>query len=400
MGRPSKYQHRAGWEPKRETRSCAVCTSEFKVIASSTRLTCDVHKGKHVRQRRPGSGGRNRLSVQEHQARGTYRPGRHGAVAVVCTRCGISFHRVGTSQRFCDACRQGICEQCGGRFVRTTRARKYCGQACGGKARRHLSGHCSWPGCIRLSERHDLCGAHRSRKHRGLDMDAPLPVPFTMHHAPLCLVTGCGKPYKAKGLCLKHWHRQRAGLSLISQSSPRCTAADCRITTRHPLGLCWKHRAIGLRRWCTAPGCTRRLYLDAATYCAKHRLGCCKARGCDAWLRSDNVTGYCRAHWQQPKLRLEDMPEYRAWVRMKARCSNPNLDQFLNGVGVAAAWAHDFAAFFAALGSRPTPNHDLARIDLRGGYAPGNVRWEPHAQYSRRTGRQGAGHGYLGSRQS
>ena len=45
-------------------------------------------------------------------------------------------------------------------------------------------------------------------------------------------------------------------------------------------------------------------------------------------------------------------------------------------------WLHDFAAFFAYLGKRPTPSHSLDRIDVNGHYEPGNVRWATSKQQS------------------
>lgn len=38
-------------------------------------------------------------------------------------------------------------------------------------------------------------------------------------------------------------------------------------------------------------------------------------------------------------------------------------------------WMADFAAFYRAVGPRPSALYSLDRIDNNKGYAPGNVRW-------------------------
>jgi hypothetical protein len=79
-----------------------------------------------------------------------------------------------------------------------------------------------------------------------------------------------------------------------------------------------------------------------------------------------------REKWKIP-------PGYRGWVQMKQRCYNPNCDEFKNygarGIRVCEEWKKSFAAFIAAVGSRPGPEYTIHRIDNDSGYEPGNVRW-------------------------
>ncbi len=43
-------------------------------------------------------------------------------------------------------------------------------------------------------------------------------------------------------------------------------------------------------------------------------------------------------------------------------------------------WAHDFEAFFAHVGPRPSPLHSIDRISPNIGYHPGNLRWATRKQ--------------------
>lgn len=71
--------------------------------------------------------------------------------------------------------------------------------------------------------------------------------------------------------------------------------------------------------------------------------------------------------------------EYKAWAHAKQRCTNPNhIGWHLyggRGIRMCDRWLNDFAAFYADMGPKPTPDHSLDRINGNGDYAPGNCRW-------------------------
>jgi hypothetical protein len=75
--------------------------------------------------------------------------------------------------------------------------------------------------------------------------------------------------------------------------------------------------------------------------------------------------------------------EYRAWITMRSRCSDPKRIDFHryggNGVKVCAEWLNDFDRFLSDVGFRPTHRHALVRI-ARGDYTPENTRWETLAR--------------------
>lgn len=73
-------------------------------------------------------------------------------------------------------------------------------------------------------------------------------------------------------------------------------------------------------------------------------------------------------------------PEYKTWCRMITRCENPKHEKFPyyggRGISVCARWRHDFKAFLADVGLRPSAAHSIDRYpDNNGHYEPGNVRW-------------------------
>lgn len=77
-------------------------------------------------------------------------------------------------------------------------------------------------------------------------------------------------------------------------------------------------------------------------------------------------------------------PEYRIWQGMKRRCDTPTVHGYPNyggrGIRVCDRWCHDFTAFYADVGQRPSPRHSLDRINNDGHYEPGNVRWATWSQ--------------------
>jgi hypothetical protein len=93
------------------------------------------------------------------------------------------------------------------------------------------------------------------------------------------------------------------------------------------------------------------------------------------------ATGETRPRARKGPLKhgLSRTPEYRAWQTMRHRCTNPNSpawdDYGGRGITICAEWLDDPAAFIAHVGPRPSPKHEIDRIDNDKGYEPGNVRW-------------------------
>lgn len=72
-------------------------------------------------------------------------------------------------------------------------------------------------------------------------------------------------------------------------------------------------------------------------------------------------------------------PEYNAWVNMRSRCYNKKSRHYKNyggrGITVCDEWRESFEAFFAEVGLRPSPDHEIDREENDKDYVPGNVQW-------------------------
>jgi hypothetical protein len=76
--------------------------------------------------------------------------------------------------------------------------------------------------------------------------------------------------------------------------------------------------------------------------------------------------------------------EYRSWQHMKARCTNPNNDNYRyyggRGIMVCDRWMKSFADFIVDMGLKPSKEYSLDRIDNNGNYEPSNCKWSSKSE--------------------
>ncbi len=74
--------------------------------------------------------------------------------------------------------------------------------------------------------------------------------------------------------------------------------------------------------------------------------------------------------------------EYRSWQMMKERAKDATKHGYKHYISMEAAW-ESFDTFIADMGSKPSPEHTLERVDGGVGYGPNNCIWATRTRQAR-----------------
>ena len=87
--------------------------------------------------------------------------------------------------------------------------------------------------------------------------------------------------------------------------------------------------------------------------------------------------GTCvRANYKNSNGKSQGIPEVKSYEHAYQRCTNPNNGQYIRyGMKGIEFRFNNFTEWWAELGRKPTLGHTVDRIDGKGHYEVGNVRW-------------------------
>lgn len=170
-----------------------------------------------------------------------------------------------------------------------------------------------------------------------------------------------------------HSAHKRQPQSTVLASNPTVFAGDIfgRLTV---IGVTFRIKARPDSRAYANVVCECSCGTVVAVQVSSMKSGLTKSCGC---LSLENSATTNRTHG------MTATSEYYTWGAMIARCSNPNCKDYSRyggrGIVVCERW-HEFASFYADMGPRPSPSHEIDRIDNDGNYEPGNCRWATKSQ--------------------
>lgn len=135
-------------------------------------------------------------------------------------------------------------------------------------------------------------------------------------------------------------------------------------------------------RWLCVCDCGKETKIKTGKLNDSHTRSC----GC---LQKETTASTNRTHGYA--FRGNKNREYAAWINMKARCFNPNNDDYSNyggrGITVCLRWKTNFKNFFKDMGKKPNEKMSLERLNPNKNYSPSNCCWATSKQQANNSRR-------------
>lgn len=196
-----------------------------------------------------------------------------------------------------------------------------------------------------------------------------------------CVVDGCDRPSKTRGMCGKHYQRWLKNTPRNERPSTEEDLSGMKFGRLSVISRAGQTRHHNFT-WLCRCDCSNEVVVPAGHLKSGHTRSC----GCLATeLKKKRATRHgLLADGKRPRT-------FNIWCSMKMRCLNPNAINYHSyggrGIGICEEWM-TFENFHRwAMANGYADDLEIDRIDNDGDYCPENCRWVTREQNQRNTSR-------------